>query len=89
MSCFTRHTIHTHNQNTDAARTVLARGGSAWFAPAGVTYLALPANRGVYDPRTASITMVVAKNPPQMASSPRLFGKRHVQTDKNVTTVWS
>jgi len=79
--------IFCHNQRTTQDRSVLARSGSVWFAPAGMTYMALPTNRGIYSAGKATVTNIYAPEPGKNTSNPRLFGKRLV-APKNVRTIF-
>ena len=77
-----------HNQRTFAPKHVLARKQSVWFAPAGITYMKLPTNRGVYDPRTAEITYLVAETPKAGHSNPRTYDRRHKLSGRHQTSIF-
>jgi hypothetical protein len=77
-----------HNQRTFAPKHVLARKNSVWFAPAGITYMKLPVNKGVRNPRTADITYLVAETPTPGSSNPRTFNKRHKFSGRHQTSIW-
>jgi len=78
----------THNQRTFAPKHVLSRKNSVWFAPAGMTYMKLPRNRGVRDPRTTDITYLVAETPDKGASNPRTFDQRHKMSNRYQTSIF-